>query len=196
MSTMNYEVGIRGRSLLMHNGQTADPLNKFAKAMKAVTAVRKKTDAEYEKLAKIEFQAGLYLDASGTKVIVPGRVLEAAIAEGAKKVKEGKSALAALFVDSDMALEYAGGPLTPDELAKSDKHRLTVGVRVSQARVMRTRPYFEDWSGTFRLSFDDSLANPEQVHTWITRAGELVGLGDWRPRHGRFVVTKFSVLRG
>ena len=40
------QVTIGGDKLIMHNGQTADPLNKYAKLLKAVTSdkARKKTD--------------------------------------------------------------------------------------------------------------------------------------------------------
>jgi hypothetical protein len=35
--------------LLMHNGQTADPLNKYAKMLKSVSGKRKKTEADHRK---------------------------------------------------------------------------------------------------------------------------------------------------
>jgi hypothetical protein len=45
METITFK--IRGESqLLMHNGQLADPLNPYTKAMKSLTSKRKKTDSE------------------------------------------------------------------------------------------------------------------------------------------------------
>jgi hypothetical protein len=74
--------------LVMHNGQTADPLNKYAKMLKAVSSKRKKTEADYEELARIEFFAGLYMDQN--EPAIPARLLEAAVVEGARKSKSGK----------------------------------------------------------------------------------------------------------
>ena len=74
--------------LLMHNGQTADPLNKFAKAMKEIAGKRKKTEADLVELARIEYLAGLYMGPNGP--VIPSVMLEAAITEGAKKAKNGK----------------------------------------------------------------------------------------------------------
>jgi hypothetical protein len=100
---LQYECELSGDSLIMHNGQTADPLNSFSKAMKEISGKRKKTDADFEALANIEYQAGLYLNAKG-QVIIPSRVLESVLVEGAKKSKEGKLALSGMFVDTDAIL--------------------------------------------------------------------------------------------
>ena len=51
--------------MIVHNGQTADPLNRFAKELKQVTGKRKKVDSDYEELARIEFYAGLYMGKDG-----------------------------------------------------------------------------------------------------------------------------------
>ena len=40
-------------------------MNKFAKAMKAITSKRKKTDEDYIELARLEFFGGLYADDQG-----------------------------------------------------------------------------------------------------------------------------------
>ena len=87
-----YLVELAGDSLIMHSGQTADPLNHFTKALKEISSKRKKTDADFEAMANIEYQAGLYLN-KNREVIIPSRVLESVLVEGAKKSKEGKIAL-------------------------------------------------------------------------------------------------------
>jgi hypothetical protein len=38
--------------LLLHNGQTADPSNRFSKEMKKISGKRGKTDADFEQLSK------------------------------------------------------------------------------------------------------------------------------------------------
>jgi len=188
MSTLGYrhfDVTIGGKTLIMHNGQTADPLNRYAKAMKVLSGKRGKTDADLAELARIEYEAGLYLNAK-QQVVIPSTVLEAVVCAGARKTKEGKLALSGLFVDTDLVLAYDGGPLSVKKLLASEDHTLRVAVRVSQSKVMRTRPMFHDWKGTFTCSVSTEVANEAQLTQWVENAGSFVGLCDWRPRHGRF----------
>ena len=72
--------------MLMHNGQTADPLNHWSKSMKQVSGKRKKTDADYEELAKIEFFAALYIDKTGP--IIPSANIDSMLVNAAKKLRE------------------------------------------------------------------------------------------------------------
>lgn len=188
-----FEVTIAGDSLLMHSGQLADPSNEHARAMKVVSARRRKTDADYAELARLEYLGGLYLNAEG-QVIIPSRVIEAHLAEAARKTRDGKQALAGVFVDTDLPLVYKGGPLTADELADSPAHRLTVGVRIQRVRVMRTRPLFTDWSGEFKVSLLDETVDGGTLRTWLENGGRGVGIGDYRPRYGRYAVREFSKI--
>jgi hypothetical protein len=181
--------------LVMHNGQLADPLNPFSKAMKAVSSKRKKTDADLAAMADIEWKGGLYVDANGAPVI-PSRVLEAVIAKGATRSKEGKQALSGVFVETDGALSFAGAGKTVDEMCADPFFRLTVGVRVGQARVMRTRPIFHDWRITFEVSASNEVvADAAALHRWLSDAGAFIGLGDYRPRYGRFTVERFDEIK-
>ena len=189
-----YEVVLSGDSLIMHNGRTSNPLDPFTKAMKEISGKRKKTDADLEALSNIEYQAGLYLNEQ-EQVIVPSRVLESVLVEGAKKSKEGKLALSGMFVDTDAILEYHGGPMTVEELTASPEHRLCVAVRVGMAKVMRTRPHFKDWTCKFKVSVNDQVANASQLKRWVEDAGSYVGIGDWRPRHGRYELVSFEEAR-
>lgn len=194
---VRHKVTIGGDAALQHNGQAVDPLNKYAKAMKEITKdkVRKNTEEGIIALGNVEFEASLYLDAKG-RVVWPSRVLEAAIAAGAKKTKEGKAALASSFVDTDGVMEYEGGPLSLAKLVASEDHRLTVGVRIQQSRLMRVRPFFKNWKATFEVSVLGEQVNTSTLKTWIENAGSFCGLGDWRPRYGRFELLDISVIKG
>jgi hypothetical protein len=44
------------------------------------------------------------------------------------------------------------------------------------------------WTMTFDLEFDEGIVNPKNLMKAMTDAGSLVGLGDWRPKFGRFLV--------
>lgn len=201
--------------LLCHNGQTADPRNSYAKQMKAISGKRKKTDADFDQLSRIEWFAGLYVGRTGiTKtteegekpcaaLVIPSHVLESAFIAGAKKSKRGVMAKSGLFVNDQALLRFNGAPegdLTEKELTEElgrlydgGDHHLTVGVRVSTSKVMRTRPKFEKgWEISFGLEFDDAVLTRGDVEEILADTGRLVGLGDWRPKHGRFEVSAIT----
>ena len=170
---------------IMHNGQTADPLNKFAKAMKEISGKRKKTEADFIELARIEYFAGLYMGENGP--IIPSVMLEAVITGGAKKAKNGKLAEAGVIVDRHVDLEY-DGPRTPEELVANDRFRLTCPVRIGQQKVIRTRPIFPQWAAEVEIKYLDDIINERDLLTALRAAGTYVGVGDWRPRNGRFAL--------
>ena len=171
--------------LLMHNGQTANPLNKFAKAMKQVSSKRVKTDADYEELARLEFAAALYMGQDGP--VIPAQCIDAMVTEAAKKQRKGKDAKAAVYCPDHASLSY-DGPRTLDELWADERFRFVTNVRVQTARVVRTRPMFNDWTATIALNFEDGMVNPAELDQWMVIAGNGIGIGDWRPRYGRFEV--------
>ena len=182
---------LSGPSLIMHNGQTADPRNRYSKAMKEISGKRKKTDSDLDELARIEFLAGLYL--SDEHIVLPDHVVEAALVAGAKKQKMGPAAKSAVFVNGAAVLNFAGNPgvhneTTLQQMWDGGEHHLTAGVKVGQAKVMRTRPHLKDWSAEISVDYEDDLVNRQSVIEFAQDAGRQVGLCDWRPKHGRFTV--------
>jgi hypothetical protein len=181
---LNFE--IKGVApLIMHNGQTADPLSKFSKMIKQISSKRNKTDADYEELARLEWYAGLYLQDG--KPCIPGEVLEATFSNSAKRRKLGKQAQAGLICAGNYQLIYEG-PDDVNVLWENHAFRLTVGVRIKGNRIMRTRPIFRKWASQIEVQFDSSMLNGSQVEEIVRIAGEEVGLMDWRPKFGRFEV--------
>lgn len=172
--------------MIVHNGQTADPTNKFSKAMKEISGKRAKTDADYEEMARIEFMAGLYMGPTGP--IIPAPNIDSMILAAAKKTRQGKTAQAGAFCLSDVVLNYEG-PRTAEELWQDGRFRFTAIVRVQQARIARTRPCFPVWSAKVAINFEDSELNRKDLDAWLKVAGTTIGLGDWRPQNGRFNVT-------
>jgi len=174
--------------LIMHNGALANPLSAASKQLKQVTSKKKKTDADFERMAEIEFKAGLYMDEDSGPVI-PGENIEATLYSAAKITKEGKIAKSACFVPKHAVLLY-DGPRDADGLWQEEEFRNCVGVKVGMSRIMRTRPIFKDWSAVIEVEYEDSDVNEEQVDRWVNSAGTQVGLCDWRPRCGRFTAEK------
>ena len=173
--------------LLMHNSQLADPMNKFTRAIKEITAKgRKKTDSDLEQLAHLEFIGGLYLDEKGHPA-VPGECIEGMIRDGARKGRKGKDAQCGIISDGIWPLIY-DGPKDAEKLWLDERFRDYRGVRVNNSRVMRMRPKFMEWALEFGVSFQEEVLNLADLKKWLIDAGQFVGFVDGRPRFGRFEV--------
>ena len=176
--------------LLMHNGQLASPLNKFAKEMKTITSKRKKTDEDYTQLAELEFKGGLYVNEQG-QPILPGELIEATIVAGAKKTKKGKDAKSAIIVDGNFPLIY-DGPKTVEGLCNDERFYYSVLVAIKRSRILRTRPIFKNWECQFTVHYLNEIFDPQEIITFVETAGQIAGFGDGRPRFGRFEVLSVS----
>ena len=174
--------------LILHNGLLADPLYEFSKRIKKVASLRKKTEADLEEMARLEFLGGLYL--KDGEPCIPGEMIEAALAGkggAARNNKSGAQAAAGLFVPNASKIEY-DGPKDPLELWKEGRFRFRVPATVGQSKVMRTRPIFEQWSAMVEVHYNPELVDRDRIVDWMVQAGAEVGIGDWRPRFGRFTV--------
>jgi len=192
MSWQTIQIEVKGLTpLLLHNGQTTDTLNPYSKRLKEVTGLRKKTDADQMEIARIEWEASLYTDEK-EQVVVPGVNIESMIISAAKKIKQGVTAKASILSDGMWPLLIGGKAVKVSKIlndpAYIDKRRVVI----SRAAVMRTRPIFRDWDLTFSLSYDPDSVNEKDVIKMVDIAGSQIGLGDFRPKFGRFAVTKVS----
>lgn len=107
--------------------------------------------------------------------------------EAAKRNKRGQQAKAGIISDGFWSLEY-DGPKSPDDMWKDDAYRLTTGVRIQRNRIMRTRPIFPQWEATVQIDFLPDQLDRGEIADIMTIMGRVIGLGDWRPRFGRFAV--------
>jgi hypothetical protein len=173
--------------LIMHSGQTSDPLNAFSKALKKISSKRGKTEADLEEMARLEFQASLYVGEDG-KVCLPAIVMDAVLLSGAKKFKLGNDFKSGVMVLSDAPLIFEDSKTPVEKLYEKKQYIFRVAVKVGTAKVMRVRPIFKKWSTELSVAFDADIVDRDSVVKAVVRAGEVVGVGDWRPRYGRFSV--------
>jgi len=181
--------------ILLHNKTTADPLSPYAKAMKPLTSKRNKTDEDYLDLARLEWEAGLYINGDGL-VTIPAENLETMLWEGGKLNKNGPKFKAGVFVQSDAILEYDGtkieingnGKKIPNpELDKFfQAHHNRALVRIQGKFIIRTRPIFHNWRLQMTILYNENIINKRAIIQAAQRAGPEKGLGDRRPRIGRF----------
>jgi hypothetical protein len=173
----------------MHAGRLADPLDPHSMQLAAVTGKRRKTRADHERIAELEWYGGLWLD--GLRPCLPCESLEAVFTDGAKTRNKGPAARGGLVVNTPALLDY-DGPENLEELWADDTFRLRSGVRVRNARTMRTRPRFPTWSANVTASFLPTLLDRVEVIEFF-RIGGALGIGDWRPRYGKFTVEELAV---
>lgn len=188
---LNFTLTLTGTApLLMHNAQLADPLNPVSKEIKKITGKRKKTDDDYEEIARLEHAGGLYVDPD-IGPYIPGQNVERALVDAAKLTKMGTTLKRAMFITTDVNPLGYDGPRDPDGLWKDGRFTHTASIRVGATggRTMRTRPQFTTWRMDCEGVLDTSLVDLTQLQDIATTAGNMIGLGDWRPRFGRFTAT-------
>lgn len=185
---IDFEIQITGTvALLMHNAQLADPLNPYTKKVAEVASKRAKTDEDHAELARREWLGGLYYTPEDG-LHVPGQNVERCLLDAARMNRLGKSIERGVFIVGNPALDI-GQVFDPAKMVSDMNYRFTTTIVVAKRRVPRTRPMFRKWSLTASGTLDDSQLDMAELRSIANNAGRLVGLGDWRPRYGRFVAT-------
>lgn len=173
---------------LMQCERLANPLDAMSKALKAVTGKRKKTDADYEEIARIKFMGSLYYD-ERLGPYWPGQNLDRMFADAAKLSKRGQDVKRAFMVLDDKIPLIYEGPRTPEAMYSMRERFVDErSVVVQRARIMMTRPIFRDWEVKFEAAYDPDVLNKEDVVAFARTAGQMIGLSTYRPRFGRFSV--------
>ena len=179
------------RPLVLHNGLLADPTNQIVRSIKKLTSKKnKKTDFDNEEIARLEWTGGLYIGVDG-KLVIPSDNIERCVQDGAKKSRIGKDVQAAVFcTEPEVVIEHdAIKGRSPESLYadKSGRFVLRKPVKVTTSRVIRVRPMIPTgWTLNFSLEYDESIVNARALEQSMQDAGALCGLGDWRPKFGRF----------
>lgn len=189
-----FKVTLTGTTpLLMHNAQLSDDFNPIVRDIKRLNAKRtKKTDEDKVEVARLEFVGGLYYD-SELGPVMPAKNLNATILNAAKITRERPTVVrAGLIFDSLVyRLDY-DGPRDLENLWGEGTSQFVSreSIAVQAARVMRTRPVFNEWGVSLTAEFDTSELDPDRFAEFVVKAGRMVGLGDWRPekngQYGRF----------
>jgi hypothetical protein len=189
---MQFRITITGTAeLIMHNARLANPLDPIAKAMKAVTSKRTKTDEDHEEIARLEHLGSLYYD-SEIGPYIPGQNFERCLVDAGKVTKSGVKVTRGVFVSTNINPLAYQGPREPDALWADENFRHMASVKVQTNRVMRCRPVFRQWRAAAEGTLDTAVLSLEELQSIADTAGAMIGLGDYRPRYGRFTaeVTK------
>ena len=179
--------------LLLCNPRLSNPLDPETKAHKKISGKRKKTDEDYEWLAQHEWDMALYLN-EDQEVILPDLNIEACIINGAKDNRRGTQFKSSLLISESAKLKNpsTGRYYKFDTIRKDEKHYDTRMVKVKLARIMRTRPVFNEWGAEFEVHYDENILDEGEVKDAIRIGGALKAIGDYRPKFGKFKVVSIN----
>lgn len=185
-------------AVLVQNKRLADPLDSATKRLNELVrgkAAKDRTEEDIIAIAHAEFDGSMYHDPV-LGPYAPTEWLEASLKRGAHMSKKNSGPTlqrSLLFVDDKVALEYAG-PRDMDKLWEDENYRFTTLVRnpTSQARVLRTRPMFRQWTLRASAHLDTSQVELDTLVKAGKMAGLYIGVGSWRPRYGRFDFTAWE----
>ena len=197
---MRYRIRVRGVSpIITHNGAAGLDSRSAANVEKAQIAKKRgsnRTEADEVRLRELECLTSLYLDESGAPTL-PEAAFRSNIEAAARTLRQGPQVREGLIVEAVEVFDYDRSlGTTAEELARNVQ--FTVGVRVGQSRLLRTRARFDEWAATIRVDVDPELVDREQLLVWLDIGGRRLGLGDWRPQksgqYGRFEVETIETL--
>lgn len=197
MAMQRANVVIRGIApLMMHGDRLANPLDEWAIKLKSVTTKKDKTTEDYDAMSQIEFYGGIYHN--GKTPFIPSRNFRKAIEVGATGLKKGADIKRGVFIlEDELPLIYDG----PKDVAGLFRSKVFVDLRMvgnQRNRVLRTRPIFKPpWGFEVALNFDAAEINEDVLRACVERAGQFVGLGDYRPfpsggSYGRFAIESWD----
>ena len=140
---------------------------------------------EWRDRSYVDKKIGYYIPADWFYGLLPKAGTEFQIkGRGKKTYKDFLKA--AVVVDDEM---IPLGKKKPDTI---DQRYVTI----NRSRVLRLRPRFEaGWRVTLTLTVLDDQLKPAILEEIIRHAGTRVGIGDFRPRFGRFVIEKFEIIK-
>lgn len=182
----NLKVTWKGTTpLIMHSCQCVNPLHPIARELKKYTSKKNKTEEDLIKISDLEWESGAYWK-DGLGLYMPAENVEATIKNGAKANKKGKDIEKYVSVIDLYIPFFYGENLTKEELIANYDYRDTRIMTVQRAKVLRTRPRFDQWHIIFNLMYDDTKIDIDTIVNAMEYAGSYVGLCDSRPKYGKF----------
>jgi hypothetical protein len=126
----------------------------------------------------------------------PSSALESLFVKAARDFKADKRRTMAEIAKATMfcneTLFEIVGKTGPDRVNRS-----SVVNPNTRGRGFRYRPEFDaGWIGRVSITIADLELMPEpRAKEILEHGGRLIGIGDWRPKFGRFIVTKWKVRK-
>lgn len=177
------EVTIEGVAPILFHAWNVESVESKSKAKKG--SAEKKSD---------DVKSYIYRN-DKKEICIPGEYLRGSIVGAAKFQQDPRSprkSAADLFKAAIISLTPLAS-LGAKDWDYLDKRRVVI----QRNAITRSRPAMrEGWSAKFILMVNlPEYIGQELLNATIQQAGKLIGLGDFRPSFGRFIVTHYSLLK-
>ena len=144
----------------------------------------KRRDEQFD--PKEDAEKALYRNSKGC--FAPSTWIEACLRDTAKEFKgKGRGSLKATVLASVF--------VEPDEIPLNKKTYDEIDQRpavIQRQRIVKSRPKFNSWELEFAVNFDEKRIRKETLKQILEEAGQTKGIGDYRPKFGRFEVVEFE----
>lgn len=176
------QVTIEGVAPILFHAWNVESVESKAKAKKG--SAEKKSD---------DVESYVYRTEKGN-IAIPGEYLKGAIVSAAKFRQDPRSprkSAADLFKAAIISLTPLAD-LGVKDWDYLDRRRVVI----QRNAITRSRPAMrEGWRATFQLQVNlPEYVDQAMLNETIAQAGKLIGLADFRPSFGRFVVVSFEVI--
>jgi hypothetical protein len=159
-------------------------MNRFVMEQSDETKAKRR-DEQYD--PKDDAEKALYKDEK-IGCYAPSTWIEACLRETAKEFKgKGKSSLKTTILSS-VFMEPEKIPLNKETYDDIDLRPVVI----QRNRVVKGRPRFNSWELEFAINFNEERIKKETLKQILEEAGTTKGIGDYRPKFGRFKVVKFG----
>ena len=145
---------------------------------------------------KIEARKAGYWTTEGTAYIPSEQILRCVQNAGVNFKYEGRKTMKNI-VPSIVMIAPEKIPLLNHEKnpAETWDEISAMPVRVVQARIVRCRPQWNNWAADFELEvLNPDILSFKKLREIVDYAGKFLGIGDYRPRYGRFYVTHWQKI--
>ena len=179
--------------LMLNNPQTVNPMNVYAKEIKALTSKRSKTDEDQNEIFHLKFLASCYYNDKG-QYILPANMIAKSFEAGAKENKLGAKFQRSVFLNEDCLLKFKDNGCSPEELWQNHSETY-VDIRpvgVQKSKIVTARMIVPEWSLEGELEFDETQLNKSEVWLALTNAGLRYGIGTYRQCYGRYKIEEIK----
>lgn len=212
----DFQVTIKGtRDLLIHSSSAMNPRNPINKVMASVRQLRgksAKTETVIESVEKADWLGSGIWNKEGkvwleehkfcfedySDPALPAEYLCRSAQNAATATRSGTKVKQALSegLAGDALIQY-DGPKTAQEMWVDYQGRFVDcrSVVINRARIMRNRVRIPaGWEATFELTLDNSILDLTEIESILKDAGHRIGVGDYRPKFGRFQVISLQEI--
>ena len=176
-------------AMLMHSDKLANPLHPLSIEIGKLTKLKPKTREVYEEIAWLQWKAALYLNGSN-RIVMPSANIRKSLIEGGRFHRRGKDVERGVFLLPPNGEEWVAfnydGPKNYNKLYEKREFVDMRSVVISRRRVMACRPRFLAWSCECPIIYDDTIIDENGLSIAFENAGQLCGLGTYRPLFGRY----------